>query len=123
MAPVTVNNVDASVHIVALFTDTVGNELTITVDITVLIQPVVESLPASVYVLLVAGAPLIEFPVNVLPAIVVHVYVFAPEAVNVVVLPIHIVTLFTDTSGKGLTETEAATEEEGQPPEVNPFTV
>ena len=63
VAPDAVNTVELPVHIVALFTDTEGKEFTLTVDVTVLEQPVIEDVPVTTYVVLVIGLTLIVLPV------------------------------------------------------------
>ncbi len=86
-------------------TVTTGTGLTVTVTCAVALQPC--GSPVTVYVVVDAGLAVTLAPVVALNAVDgLHEYVLAPEAVNVVDCPAHIVTAGeTETTGTGLTVT------------------
>lgn len=79
---------------------TVGKAFTVTsTDVTVEVHPVNVFVPVTVYVLLVVGDTVAVLVV----AVVLHVYVSAPFAVNTTGLPAQVVALDADTVGKVFT--------------------
>ena len=86
-------------HKVALFTESNGIELTKTVPVPILLQPLSE--PVTVYTVLLVGLTLMDGDIA---AGAVQVYVVAPLAVNTAFSPEQIVELFTVIVGDALTD-------------------
>ena len=106
--PLAVRGVDEPTQIATLEPAlTVGRELTLTVTVALLIQPIAVIVPVTVYVVVAMGLAVTVPPVVAdSPAPGDHAYVLPPVAVSVVEDPAQMVTLDPPlTVGRGLTET------------------